>query len=71
MPSGIGWPHAVIALAIAGALGFGAWASMTKDAARQQAKVDLERQCIEAGGSYRTSAVLGRPRCKLPKEKRR
>lgn len=68
------WPAALVVVALIGGVAFGvhscAEMEATKEQAKQQAKADMVKECAEQGGSFHTSWVLGRPRCKLPKHKR-
>jgi len=69
------WPAALVAVALIGGAAFGvhscAEMEAKKEQAKQQAKADMVKECAEEGGSFRTTWLLGRPRCKLPTKHKR
>jgi len=60
------WPGAFAILVVVLGLGFAVHSCTQTEIAKEQTKVDLEKNCLQAGGNYKTS-IFGKPRCKLPK----
>lgn len=61
--------HTLAAVAIALLFAVSISAHYWYKAQRDNARAEVASACIEKGGSFHTSFFLGRPRCKLPKER--